>query len=182
MPRTSVQDGYFDAPLAGFPGQLADFGTSLDYSVRGYPAEGAVIGGRGAVRGTDIDIDPDANPLNQPAPFTIKAPDGATVAADFVGIVVRTESMTNVNDEAAYANETMASATFRRAKGALVYVKNSVAVAAGDDVYMSIDEAQVPNLPVGEFTNATGAGVIQIPDLQWFKQAAAGGVAIIEQL
>lgn len=184
MARQSVQSGYFEAPLAAFPGQLADFGTSNDNYVRGYPAEGAVIGGRGVVKGTAIDLDANSNPLNQPAPYTVKAPDGASVEADFVGIVIRTEAMTNVGDpaEAAYADKTMASATHQQAGGALVYVKAPVAIAADDPVYMSVDAAQAPNLPVGEFTNAAGAGVIQLTKLKWHKSAAAGEVGIIEQL
>tara|TARA_R110000764_G_scaffold90101_4_gene172238 strand:- start:906 stop:1460 length:555 start_codon:yes stop_codon:yes gene_type:complete len=184
MARQSVQDGYFEAPLAAFPGQIADFGTSNDNYVRGFPAAGAVIGGRGVVKGADIDLDVNANPLNQPAPYTVKAPVGGSVAADFVGIVIRTEAMTNVGDpaEAAYADKTMASVTHKQAGGALVYVKAPVAIAAGDTVFMSVDAAQAPNLPVGEFTNVTGAGVIALTNLQWYKSTAAGDVGIIEQL
>ncbi len=183
MPRQSVQEGYFDAPLAGFPGQLVDFGASNDNYVRGFPAEGAVIGGRGVVKGAAIDLDA-ANPLNQPAPYAVKAPTGASVEADFVGIVVRTEAMTNVGDpaEAAYADLTMASVTHQQAAGALIYVKAPVAVAADDPVYMSVDAAQAPNLPVGEFTNAAGLGVIQLTKLKWHKSAAAGEIGVIEQL
>ena len=47
---------------------------------------------------------------------------------------------------------------------------------------MSVDAAQAPNLPVGEFTNVTGAGVIALTNLQWYKSTAAGDVGIIEQL
>lgn len=184
MPRQSVQDGYFEAPFAGFPGQLADFGTSNDNYVRGYPADGAVIGGRGVVKGADINLDSNLNPLNQPAPYKVKAPIGASVAADFAGIVIRTEAMTNVGDpaEAAYADLTMASVTHQQAAGALVFAKAPVAIAADDPVYMSVDAAQVPNLPVGEFTNSADLGVILLTKLKWHKSAAAGGVGIIEQL
>ena len=181
MARQSVQDGYFDAFAAGFPGQIADYGSAGRNSVRDYPAEGDVIGGRGVVKGAGIDLDA-ANPLNQPAPFKVKAPTGASIEADFVGIVVRTESMTNVSDEAAYADLTMASVTNASVGGVNIFVKTPVAIAQDDPVYMSIDAAQAPNLPVGEFTNVTGAGVIQLTKLQWYKSAAAGGVAIIEQI
>ncbi len=180
MARQSVQEGYFEAPLAGFPGQLADFGTSNDNTVRGYPAEGDVIFGRGVVKGTDIDLDPDANPLNQPSPFTIKAPEAGSVAADFVGIVVRTEAGTNIDDEGGYADLTMASVMHNHGVGATIYVKTHLAVAQGDPVYMSVDAAALPNLPVGEFSNAAAAGVILLPRLRWFKSAAAGEIGIIE--
>jgi len=180
MSRDAVQLGYFDATDRLYPGQIADFATSRDNSTRGFPAETELVAGRGAVRGTDIIIDND-NPMNQPAPYTLKAPDGATVDADFIGIVIRTESCTNSgDDEAAYAANTMATATYKRGDGHVIGAKTSVAVAAGDPVYMSIDVAQAPNLPVGEFTNAAGAGVIEITGIKWHAQAAAGTVGRIE--
>ena len=182
MARQSVQSGYFEASQAGFPGQLADLGTSENNNVRGYPAETAVIGGRGVVRGAAITLGETTNPLNQPSPYAVKAPTAATVEEDFVGIVVRTEAMTNVDDEAAYPAESMASVTHPRAVGALIYVKTSVATTAGDDVFMSIDAGAVPNLPVGEFTNVNGAGVIQLSKFAWYASAPAGEVGIIEQV
>lgn len=181
MTRTAVQLGYFDGTDRLYPGQLADFGTSQDYSTRGYPAETELVAGRGAVKGTDIVTDPNANPMNQPAPFTLKAPDGASVDADFIGIVVRTEACTNnASDEASYAANTMATATYKRGDGAIIGAKANVAVAADDPVYMSINAGAAPNLPVGEFTNAAGAGVILITGAKWHAQAAAGTVGRIE--
>lgn len=182
MARSAVQLGYFDATLRLFPGQIADFGTSWANSTRGYPAETELVAGRGAVFGTAIPVDPNANPLNQPAPFTLKAPDAGSSNSDFIGIVVRTEACTNsVDGEAAYAAKTMATSTFRRnGVGDIVGVKANVAVSADDAVYMSIDEAQAPNLPVGEFTNAAGAGVVLITGIRWYADAEAGTVGRIE--
>lgn len=181
MPRSAVQLGYFDATERLYPGQLADFGTSQDYSTRGFPAETELVAGRGAVIGTEIAIDAATNPLNQPAPYTLKAPVGASVDADFVGVVVRTEACTNsANDEASYAAKTMATATYKRGDGAVIGAIANAAVSAGDPVYMSVDAAQAPNLPVGEFTNAAGAGVILITGIKWHAQAAAGTIGRIE--
>lgn len=181
MPRTSVQEGYFDGLDRLYPGQIADFGTSQDYSTRGYPAETELVAGRGAVKGTAIVTDPDANPMNQPAPYTLKAPIGASVDADFVGIIVRTEACTNsALEEAAYAANTMATSTYKRGDGAIIGAIANAAVVADDPVYMSVDAAQAPNLPVGEFTNAAGAGVVLITGIKWHAQAAAGTTGRIE--
>jgi hypothetical protein len=181
MARQSVQSGYFEAPLAGFPGQIADFGTSTDNAVRGFPAETELVAGLGNVKGAAIDLDADANPLNQPAPYQLKAPLVGSVDADFVGITIRTEACTNsANDEAAYAAGAMASSTFKRGDGAIVYVKTNLAVVADDDVYMSINAGAAPNLPVGEFTNAAGAGVIQITGIKWHASAPANSIGRIE--
>lgn len=180
MARQSVQDGYFEAPLAGFPGQIADFGSSIDNTVRGYPAEVALVCGLGNVKGTAIDIAAGTNPLNQPAPFALKAPLAGSVDADFVGITVRTEACTNVDDEAAYAAGAMASSTFKRGDGSVIYVKTNAAVVADDPVYMSVDVAAAPNLPVGEFTNAAGAGVILITGIKWHASAPANSIGRIE--
>jgi hypothetical protein len=181
MTRSSVQSGYYDGIDRLYPGQIADFGTSQDNSTDSYPAETEVIAGRGVVKGAAITTDANTNPMNQPAPYKVKAPVGASVSADFLGIAVRTEACTNSSDdEAAYASNTMATVVVRSGTGSIIGAKANVAVAAGDPVYMSVDAAQAPNLPVGEFTNTNAAGVTQITGATWYAQAAAGTVGRIE--
>ncbi len=101
--------------------------------------------------------------------------------ADFIGIVIRTEACRNdANGLAYYPDKSMVTATFRIGGGALIGATANATVVDGDPVYMSVDPTASPNLPAGEFTNASGAGVIAITGAKWYGAHASGTVGIIQ--
>lgn len=176
MARTAVQTGFNDAFSARFPGQIIDFGTSIDNTTRGFPCDGGSVCGRGVVKSTLI-----TDVLNANSPFMVKAPINTNVLADFVGITIRTEACRNdVNGNAYYPDKTMATATFRIGGGALIGANANATVVHGDPVYMSIDVTQTPFLAAGEFTNASGAGVIAITGATWYGAHTSGTVGVIQ--
>lgn len=179
MPRTSVQDAYFDASGAGYPGQIADFGTSADYSVVGAPAEGNLYIGRAYVKGTDIA----PGTINRSLGYTVKAPTALSIAADVLGIVIRTESAHNdANGLPYYGDMEMASVSQPAAasQGFSYFANAHGAIDVDDPVYMSVDAA-VSLIPVGEFTNAAGLGLVgPIVGWKWKFAAANGSVGVIQ--
>ncbi len=179
MARTSVQDAYFDASGAGYPGQIADFGTSSDYSVVGAPAEGNLYVGRAYIKGTDIE----PGTINRSLGYTVKAVTALSVAADVLGIVIRTESAHNdANGLPYYGDLEMASISQPGAgpQGFSYFANAHGIIAVDDPVYVSIDAA-LSSIPLGEFSNAAGAGLVgPVVGWKWKFAAADGSVGVIQ--
>ena len=172
-----VQDQFFDENEALFIGQLADYASSHLANRPSFVNETVVFAGRGVVKGTVFTA---AN-HHKRTPHAVKAATGASVEADFSGIVMREYSQdadpsTGELSRRADSMVTLAT-TGNKTK---IAVKANVNIADGDSVYMSIDAAQTPNLPVGEFTNAAAAGVIELTALKFYGAADAGTIARIE--
>lgn len=177
MSLNFIQNEVFDEFGALFPGQIADFGSNQSPAIRTFVNETIVGPGEGVVEGTVLGV----NEGNVRTPFTIKRPVGGSVDADFVGCVVRTESFLiddSTNEVFRPADSVVGIA--ERGSGVIIGQETPVTIAHGDDVYLSIDPAQSPNLPVGKFTNAAGAGVVLLTGPQWYGAAAAGTVGRIQ--
>lgn len=173
----SVQTDYTDHPSRGFPGQIATQGDpSL---VDGYPVSAAgVIGvGIGVVRDTLLTI-PVGIYADRPAPFSIALPTDTSVVADFVGIVVRDSAQEN-DDEGVpiWSPENMAP-VMRQGR---IFVFASVAIAAGEPVFMYRQDTTTHGNPIGSFTNAAaGIDTIELTNIRWYDSTAANSIAIIE--
>ena len=178
--RSSVQTDYFDNFGALFPGQLADFGSErMAQGVDSYPSEVDIFVGRGVVEGSALTVA--ANEFNNlPSPFGVRQAATSSTSADIVGIVVRTEGIDN--DDAGnpiYCANRMA-AVANVGSGLRVGATTTVAITHGEDVYMAVNPTNDATIGVGEFYNASGAGLVQVTGARWRGNAEANTVAVIE--
>lgn len=172
----SVQTGYFDNFAEGYPGQIATRDDS--YLIDGYPAEGDLRTGFGVVQGTDIGLNAGTY-NNLAAPYTVKAPDGASVGDDFVGIVIRNSSTKNNENGFPIWEDKDMTPIMRQGR---VFVAANQAITADDDVWLIIADNGGHGFGIGTFSNVDlGSGdTVQITGARFWKAAAAGDVAIIE--
>ena len=172
----SVQDDYFDNFSEGFPGQIA---TRPDLALEaGYPAEADFGVGLGVVKGAAI-TETAGVYNNIVAPYAVTLPDGASVAADFVGIVIRNSSTKNdVNGNPIWEAKDLAP-IMREGK---IFVTANQNVAGDDPVWLIIADNGGHGFEIGSFANADlgNADTILIPNAKFWKAASAGDVAIIE--
>lgn len=174
MTMTAVQVTVSDTFGALFAGQLADHASNAqELGVNSYRSETAVVAGRGVVKGT-------ANAQNDSilTPFGVKTPLSGSVLADVVGIAVLTGALTQDASNNAVANRTTTMVSVAEVgSGRKIGAKTNAAVVHGDPVYMSVSHASIP---VGEFTNASGAGLIAITGSTWYGAAASGTIGRIK--
>lgn len=173
----SVQSGYFDNFLEGYPGQIA---TQRDPRlVDGYPAEVDLFVGVGVAQGTEIEIA--AGKFGDvKAPFGVKAVDATTTADTFVGITVRDSALANdANGNPIYPAEAMAS-VLRKGR---IYVEANQNIAAGDPVFLIIQDTATHGFQIGGFSNVAlggGTDTVELTNSSFWKNAKAGEVAVIE--
>jgi hypothetical protein len=174
MTITAVQTTVYDASGAYYPGQIADLAGNLsDNAVKTYRTETVLVMGRGVVKGTNNTQD-----SGLLTPFGVKTPLAGSVTADFVGIAVLTPgNLQNVDNNATTIRATTLHPIAELGSKLRVAVKANAAVAHGDAVYMSVSHATIP---VGEFTNASGTGLIAITGATWYGAAASGTVGRIQ--
>lgn len=174
----SIQTAVYDTFTDLYPGQFADMGSAtLTKENRAYKNETPVSPGEAAVKGV---VNP-ANDRSVLTPFKVKRPIAASVDADFVGIVVRSENfeVNQVTGQLERRANSLVTVT-ERGSGAVIAVVANAAVSDGDNVYMSINAAAAPNLPVGQFTNAAAAGVVLLTGSKWYGAAASGTIGKIK--
>lgn len=179
MFRDAVQTTYYDTFGALYPGQIVDFGTANDYSTIGGPAaDGPLYAGRAYIKGALL-----TDPINQPSANVLAPVNDASIAADVMGIVIRTEAMHNDADGLPYyAEGQMATVTVpgKVGDGHAVGAVAHGAITAGMPVYVSIDPA-LSGVPLGEFAGAAGVGLVgPVSGWRWRHAAADGTVGIIE--
>jgi hypothetical protein len=181
MSRDSVQDAYFDASGALYPGQIADYGTSADYSTVGAPAEGNLYVGRAYIKKSDIA----PGTINRSLGFTVGPVEAGSAAEDILGIVIRTEACKNdANGLPYYADGEMASITLpgNSPQGFSFGANAHVAIDVNDPVYVSVVPAD-SGIPIGEFGKAGGVGsgmIGPITGWKWKYAAADGEVGVIQ--
>ena len=177
MSLQSIQSQVFDESGALFSGQVADFGSAQNANIRTFVNESVISPGEGVVKGTLIS----ENNHSIRTPYKIKRPVGGSDDADFVGIVMRSEAfiIDDLTNELVRRVDSLTSIA-ERGSGVIIGIPTTVQIAHDDDVYLSIDAAQSPNLPVGQFTNAAGAGVVLLTGSKWYGAAAANTVARIK--
>lgn len=173
-PIPAVQTTFFDAPGAGYEGDLADYGSfALVSEVRTFIAEDLIVFGRGVVKGA-----PNAQRDHIETPFAVKSPVSGSVAADFVGIAVRLQaSSSNALNEAVPVRAPTVVTVAEVGSGAIIFARATAAVVNGDPVYMSVSSTTIP---VGGFSNAAGTGLILLTGATWYGAAAAGTVGRIK--
>ncbi len=176
MPLSYVQNTYFDAPYAGYPGQFADDGSArLVTGVRSYITETLLVLGRFAVKGA-VNSAVDA----VMTPVKAKAPLSTSVAADFLGIVHRGDANdSDANNNAVTIRATTMATIAERGSGAILYVEvpPGITIAHGDPVWVSVSHATIP---VGAASNATATGLVQLTDCTWYGAALPGGIGRIK--
>lgn len=179
MSLNAVQSTVFDTFGSLYAGQLPDHGVqSNPLGVNTYRTESILFAGRGVVKGT-----PNAQDDPLLTAFGVKAPLAGSVVADVVGIAVWTQGMnTDANNNAVTFRATTVHAIAERST--ISGEKNRIGarawatVAHGDPVYMSVSDGTIP---VGEFTNASGAGRIgPLTGMTWYGAAASGTIGRIE--
>lgn len=177
MSLTSIQQEVFDESGALYPGQVADFGTAQNANSRSYLCETVVEPGYAVVKGYDLP----QNSHNVRTPYGVKAVEVGSVDADFVGMVVRSESFM-INDETnkLFRPAKSMNAIAERGSGMIMGAKTFTPIQHGDKVYMSVDATQPPTEPVGSFGNISGLGNVELTGLTWYGAAAANTIARIK--
>lgn len=174
MTITAVQTTVYDAPGAYYPGQITDLASNLaDNACKTYRTETTLVMGRGVVKGTN-----NAQDSGLITPYGVKTPLAGSVSADVVGIAVLTPgNLQNVDNNATTIRATTLHPIAELGSKIRVAAKANAAVAHGDAVYMSVSHATIP---VGEFTNASGTGLIAVTGATWYGAAASGTVGRIQ--
>ena len=183
-----IQTEFFNAPLLAYPGQLAYASPTLAPQLF-YFNETDVFPGRGVVKGALTTTPVINRPNNIVAPFHIKAPVIASVAADFVGIAIRAPLIIdglgsdNVAVYGANPEGTFTRAVNVAVKSAInqtfIYVQASVNITSGDPVFMAVNPVNAANIEVGEFHNVAGAGLIALTFLTWYLTQLADHIGIL---
>lgn len=170
-----VQNTVTDGHLAALPGNIASIVTPR--LIDGFPAEAQLTIGTGVVQGTAIGVVAN-QPNNLQAPYQVTNVDAGTVAADFVGIVVRESS--SKNDAAGDPIVEIHDMANVMRKGR-IYVAANQAIAAGDPVFLIIQDTTVHGFQIGSFSNvALGIDTVPLTTATFWKAAAVNTVASIE--
>ena len=187
----SVQDAYFDAPLAGFSGQIASF--TNNYEVIGMPAASEITAGLAVFQDEVLDRNFDGQG-RQPAPYSVRNPSAAADTADtFLGIALRMQSQANdAEGVPVWAENTMVPVL----TSGLVYVTTRAAVTAGAAVavYRSATGTGTATASAGAHGQDLGAfdpasdtlGVpadhVDLPAARarWWQNAPANSIGIIQ--
>lgn len=174
LTRNYVQNTFTDTFGPYYPGQITEWGSlALSQNLRGFVVESGIMG-CGVVKGTaHAQYDPVTTP------YAVKAPTGASVAADIVGILVRTDASNTDNLGNAVPIRLPTMGPVAEVGSDIVIgaeVPAGATVAHDDPVFMSVSHATIP---VGKFSNAAGTGLIAFPGARWYGPAAAGTVGRI---
>lgn len=177
MTLSAVQTNVFDTFGAFQLGQLATFSDYHQSLVRSTNAEDNVFIGRGVVFG-------DANDRIEEShigfPTGVKPAETSSVSANIAGVVVASQrSQSDANNDPFLSQDTMVGVA-EVGSGLRVAVKNSVAITHGQDVYMAVNPTNAANIAVGEFHNASGAGLVQVTGASWRGSRAANSVTLIQ--
>lgn len=175
-----AQDSYRQDWQSGFPGQLVSEAAQIGDLVKTYPNVENIAMGTGVVQAITQPTEASSStPYRGIAPFSVTVPDVGTVAADLVGIAMRTLITTtniqfNGNTVAGYAAKDKA-AIVPFGSRALIYVQLPSTpprtITVNEAVYMAINPVNDPNIAVGEFMNdsAGTTGLLLVPNAVWWS-------------
>lgn len=112
----------------------------------------------------------------------VTLPTGTATAADFGGIVVRTDSgRTDANGKTYLAQNDIASVLRAKRVGGRIWVKAQGAITTGGDIYWVIADDAGAELTAGGFTgSAVSQKTVKLTDVRVVAGAAKGGLALIE--
>jgi hypothetical protein len=179
-----VQVEYTNFHGAGFPGQFFRATDAWNRELQSFAVDtdAFIFCGRLVVQAV-AQTDDGSLPLLKP--FSVKPVVGDEIdASTFAGIVYRPFSgalndSSEDNERKAGFAEKMVSSIVPFGKGIQLHVRQApgLSVAFGDDVYVAIaDIAGPPQLFPGEFTNAAGVNLIQVPNARWYVSKDATDV------
>lgn len=172
--RNFVQNTFTDTFGPYYPGQVTEWGSlALAQNLRGFVVESGIMG-YAVVKGTaHTQFDPVTTP------YAVKAPVAGSVAADFVGILVRTDASNtdNLGNAVPIRLPTMGPVAEIGSDCIIgATVPAGITVAHDDPVYVSVSHATIP---VGAWSNAAATGLVLFPGARWYGPAAAGTVGRI---
>lgn len=109
-------------------------------------------------------------------------PTAGATAADFGGIVVRTDSgHTDAANRTFVAKEEMATVLRAKRVGGRIWVKAQGAITTGGDIYWVIADDAGSELTTGGFTGtAVSQKTVKLTNVRVVAGAAKGGLALIE--
>ena len=112
----------------------------------------------------------------------VKLPTGTATAADFGGIVVRTDTgHTDANNNTFVAKEEIATVLRAKRVGGRIWVKAQGAITTGGDLYWVIADDSTAEITAGGFTgSAVTNKTVKLADVKVVAGAAKGGLALIE--
>lgn len=170
----TVQTTYNNAPLEGYPGQIAHIGGPID--IKTFWSEGTNHAGRGVIKGT-VTTAVANDYQDRHIPFGVKVPGSS--GDTLVGLAIRQVALPNdSNGLPYYADESLVSVLMQGA----MYANNKEAVAALDPVYVVYDVGD-SGLAVGDLIKDAVAGTtgaaIQLAGAYWHTAAAANGISIV---
>lgn len=112
----------------------------------------------------------------------VKLPTAASTAADFGGILIRTDTgHTDADGKNYMAHKEMASVLRSNRVGGRVWVKAYNTITAGGNLYWIKNNSSDSSLPIGGFAgSAISSDTVQLNGVRVISGAAAGGLALIE--
>ena len=171
-----VQNQVFDTFGARYLGQLDTFQDNHATRVKSYISETRSYVGRGVVKGALT------NSLDHVSvPFNITSAVAGSVSDNIVGIVVMSQRASlsdETTNEPIIPTDSMTGVA-PVGSGLIVGAAATVTIADDEDVYMAVNATNAANIGVGEFHNASGAGLVQVTGAKWYGAAAAGTVGRI---
>ena len=110
----------------------------------------------------------------------VKLPTSSATAADFGGIVIRTETGHTNTDNVSYVAEQEIATVLRSNRvGGRVWVKAQKAITTGGDLYWVVDDDT--DLVAGGFSgSAVSQKTVKLDNVKVIAGAAKGGLALIE--
>ncbi len=184
-----VQKEYPDYHGGGLPGQYFELKDAWNNVAESFPVEADtstteqfIYCGRLVVRGTVQDNSDGTLPTNKP--FSVRAPISTdTDSANYVGVTLRSmvgnlNSAAEGDRKAGFPEKTFAP-IIPLGKGVKLWVRQAsgLSVTFGDDVYVALADVTTPvNLFPGEFTNAAGTNLVQVPNAIWYTTKTATDV------
>ena len=118
----------------------------------------------------------------------VKLPTASSTAADFGGILIRTDTgHTDANGKNYMAHKEMATVLRSNRVGGRVWVKAYNTITTGGNLYWIIDNSVNSGQPIGGFagsaiSSSSDVDTVQLTNAKVVSGAAAGGLALIEIL
>lgn len=118
----------------------------------------------------------------------LKLPTSSSLATDFAGILVRTDTGRTDADGNSYIGEKEIGTLLRSTRvGGRIWVKAYNTITAGGNIYWIIDNSVNSAQPIGGFSGSaisadTDVDTVQLTNVKVISGASAGGLALVELL
>lgn len=178
-----VQSAVYDQMGIALEGRLAnasDINLCDAYSIG--EANGVIVGRGVALSSISGAKKPGIND------YKVVLPTSSSVATDFAGILVRTDTGRTDADGNNYMGYQEQGTVLRSARvGGRIWVKAYNTITAGGSIYWIIDNSVNSAQPIGGFSGSaisasTDVDTVQLTNVRVVSGASAGGLALIELL